>query len=125
MNYINFKVLVMICFSFIISCHSQNNKYKNYKIDLADIIESDKYDKKKIFVKIDKSDYKLTMMIDTIIIKEYPVVFGGNPINDKKMQGDECTPEGKFKIISKYPHKKWSKFIWIDYPNNEWKNGSQ
>ena len=35
------------------------------------------------------------------------------------MQGDQCTPEGIFKVLSKYPHKSWSKFIWIDYPNAE------
>jgi murein L,D-transpeptidase YafK len=38
------------------------------------------------------------------------------------MQGDKCTPEGKFNIISKYPHREWSKFIWINYPNDDsWK----
>lgn len=33
------------------------------------------------------------------------------------MQGDQCTPEGTFTIRDYYPHKSWSKFIWIDYPN--------
>ena len=46
-----------------------------------------------------------------------PVVFGADPIKDKLMQGDRCTPEGKFRVRDLYPHKKWSKFIWIDYPN--------
>ena len=32
------------------------------------------------------------------------------------MHGDKCTPEGKFKMITKHPHKEWSKFIWINYP---------
>jgi murein L,D-transpeptidase YafK len=35
------------------------------------------------------------------------------------MQGDQCTPEGNFKIRGFYPHAKWSKFIWIDYPNDQ------
>ena len=53
---------------------------------------------------IDKSDYKLSIRIDTLVLKEYPVVFGKKENNDKLMQGDKCTPEGHFKIISKYPH---------------------
>jgi len=117
--YFDFKILIIICIASISSCYSQNNRYINYKTDLNDIIELNNYNKEKISVLVDKSDYKLTLLLDTLIIKEYPVVFGGNPIDDKNMQGDECTPEGNFKMISKYPHKKWSKFIWIDYPNNQ------
>ena len=72
-----------------------------------------------ISVLIDKSDYKLSILYNDIVIKEYPVVFGGNQKDDKLMQGDNCTPEGTFHIISKYQHKRWSKFIWIDYPNTD------
>ena len=50
-------------------------------------------------------------------IRKYPVVFGANQQDDKIQDGDYCTPEGSFNISMKYPHKKWSKFMWIDYPN--------
>ena len=104
---------------FITSCNAQNNKYRNYKSELSEIIKSYKTDDSKISVTIDKSDHKLSIKTDTMILKEYPVVFGENPVDDKLRQGDKCTPEGTFKMISKYPHKKWSKFIWINYPNDE------
>jgi murein L,D-transpeptidase YafK len=68
---------------------------------------------------IDKSDYCLSILADTIIIKQYPVVFGANPKDDKLREGDQCTPEGEFRIVSKYPHKNWSKFIWINYPTSD------
>lgn len=68
---------------------------------------------------IDKSEYKLTVKSDTIILKEYPVVFGRNPVDDKLKQGDRCTPEGTFYMKAKYPHSKWSKFIWINYPTRD------
>jgi len=68
---------------------------------------------------IDKSEYKLTVKSDTIILKEYPVVFGRNPVDDKLKQGDKCTPEGTFYMKAKYPHSKWSKFIWINYPTRD------
>ncbi len=47
-----------------------------------------------IYLHIDKSDFVLTVMADTIILKQYPVVLGGNPEEDKLRQGDLCTPEG-------------------------------
>lgn len=75
---------------------------------------------------IDKSEYSLTVVKNCDTIKQYSVVFGGNPVDDKSRQGDKCTPEGTFGIRSKYIHKKWSRFIWIDYPNEDsWKKFNQ
>jgi murein L,D-transpeptidase YafK len=80
----------------------------------------------KIAVVIDKSDYQLHIYTADTLVKTYPVVFGGNPIDDKLRQGDRCTPEGTFKIVSKYPHKSWSKFIWINYPTaDSWRKHKQ
>jgi murein L,D-transpeptidase YafK len=52
-------------------------------------------------------------------VKMYPVVLGLNPRNDKLEQGDRCTPEGVYRVVTKYPHPKWSKFILLNYPNRE------
>lgn len=68
---------------------------------------------------IEKRAYRLSMLVNGEIIKQYPVVLGPNATDDKLMQGDGCTPEGKLKIQSKYPHKSWAKFLWLDYPNQE------
>lgn len=65
----------------------------------------------------DKSDYLLSVLHDKLIIKQYPVVLGRNPVDDKAYEGDHCTPEGTFKVQQKYEHEKWSRFIWFDYPN--------
>ncbi|MCH2196429.1 L,D-transpeptidase [Kordia sp.] len=79
-----------------------------------------------IRILIDKSDYKLSIFAADTLVKEYHVVFGGNPVDDKEKEGDQRTPEGVFGVRDKYPHKKWSKFIWIDYPNAEsWKKFNQ
>jgi murein L,D-transpeptidase YafK len=67
-------------------------------------------------VLIEKSEYRLTLLYKNRRIKSYPAVFGFNPVDDKRMQGDGCTPEGIFHIRTKYPHREWSKFIWLDYP---------
>jgi murein L,D-transpeptidase YafK len=118
MRYILFLFILAIA----LSCSAQRTDCVNYSIPLKDLLDSLHIRKELITVHIDKSEYKLRLVADTIIIKEYPVVFGSNPADDKLRQGDHCTPEGTFRIKSKYPHNKWSKFIWIDYPNTEsWK----
>ncbi|VEP18022.1 conserved hypothetical protein [Hyella patelloides LEGE 07179] len=34
-------------------------------------------------------------------------------------EGDLKTPEGIFKVKDLYPHPQWSKFVWLDYPNQQ------
>ncbi|MEM6299936.1 MAG: L,D-transpeptidase [Bacteroidota bacterium] len=92
----------------------------NHEKPLSELLEE--YPAAEYWIKVDKSEYVLTFMADEVAVKQYKIVLGGNPVDDKRMQGDQCTPEGTFKIRSKYPHKSWSKFIWVDYPNAEsWK----
>lgn len=68
---------------------------------------------------IDKSDYELHVYDAKGWYATYPVVFGNDPMKDKRMEGDRCTPEGTFKIVGKKPHSKWSRFLLLDYPNQE------
>ena len=91
----------------------------NENCSLAFLIDSLQVKQHNISIHIDKSDFVLSVMDIDKVIKQYSVVLGINPIDDKRIQGDRCTPEGTFHIVSKYPHKNWRKFIWIDYPNEE------
>ncbi|MBN1186098.1 MAG: L,D-transpeptidase [Bacteroidales bacterium] len=102
-----------------LACNAQEKNSVSIDLSLAEAIDSLNIDKSKISVLIDKSDFRLYVLADEVVLKEYSVVFGKTTGDDKLMQGDKCTPEGKFKMISKYPHKDWSKFIWIDYPNDD------
>ena len=72
-----------------------------------------------ISILIDKSDYELSVYDDKGWYATYPVVFGNNSLDDKKMEGDKKTPEGSFKIISKKVHDKWYRFLALDYPTKE------
>ena len=72
-----------------------------------------------ISIVIDKSDYELSVFDEKGWYATYPVVFGNNSLDDKKMEGDKKTPEGTFKIISKRVHEKWYRFMAIDYPTKE------
>ncbi len=123
-NSITLLVLIILGISGI-NCqnkkeNSQQEVAKNTKltIDNSQIIPKGT----EINILIDKSDYRLYVYAADTIIKSYPVVLGGNPIDDKLQQGDQCTPEGSFKMRDKYPHKSWTKFIWINYPTSDsWK----
>jgi murein L,D-transpeptidase YafK len=72
-----------------------------------------------IYIIIDKSDYELSVYDSKGWYGTYPVVFGNNSLEDKKMEGDRNTPEGTFHISSKKIHDKWYRFMALDYPNEE------
>ena len=71
------------------------------------------------YIIIDKSDYELRVYDDEGWYATYPVVFGSNDLNDKYMEGDKRTPEGKFKILLKKIHPKWGPELLLDFPNEE------
>jgi murein L,D-transpeptidase YafK len=66
-----------------------------------------------------KAKRKLFFYLDERFIKTYPVVLGQNPNGQKVYEGDNCTPEGIFRVVSKRIHEKWSRFILLDYPTWE------
>jgi len=114
------KLFVISALIMLISLQlfAQEN-YLNYDKQFTELIGE--INKDSISILIEKSEYKLTIFYNNKKIKSYPVVFGSNPVEDKLIQGDSCTPEGIFKVRAFYPHKSWSKFIWIDYPTaNSW-----
>lgn len=75
--------------------------------------------KKPTVIVVHKLSRKLTMYYGLTPLKTYPIVLGSDPYNDKLYQGDMCTPEGVYRVKAKYPHEKWSRFIWLDYPNTQ------
>src|SRR5690349_13333429 len=72
-----------------------------------------------VYLVIDKSDYELNVYDEKGWFATYPVVFGNNSLGDKKMEGDRCTPEGVFHILSKRVHDKWDRFMALDYPTKD------
>ncbi|MCW3073113.1 MAG: ErfK/YbiS/YcfS/YnhG family protein [Flaviaesturariibacter sp.] len=68
---------------------------------------------------VDKSNYELQVFDSEGWYATYPVVFGSNSLENKKMEGDRLTPEGSFRIVNKRPHEKWSRYMGLDYPTQE------
>ena len=121
----NLSTIVLL--SVLTCCNGFSNRdLVNYSLPLDGLLDSLNIEPGILYLHVDKSDFILSVMADTMIVKQYPVVLGGNPVDDKIRQGDMCTPEGKFLVKAKYPHKSWDKFIWINYPNEEsWKKHRQ
>lgn len=101
------------------SCNTANAPKKVILKTLTEILEKEGIKKEELSLNIKKSDFTLEVLHADSVLKSFPMVLGGNPKGQKLMEGDLKTPEGKFKIRNLYPHNKWSKFIWVDYPTEE------
>lgn len=88
-----------------------NNDLYNVRITPANINAD------KVFLLIDKSDYRLYLYEDVTLRKIYKVVFGSRDQTNKRREGDKLTPEGTFHIQAKRMDKQWSRFMLLDYPN--------
>lgn len=84
---------------------------------LQKIVTERKISPADLVIYIEKSKRTLTVKYNGENLITYPCVLGFAPEGDKMQEGDGKTPEGNFKIRAMYPHKSWSYFIWIDYPN--------
>ena len=64
-----------------------------------------------------KHERTLTVYHRTEQMKVYPIVIGIASSGPKVYQGDLRTPEGVYRIASKRPHARWSRFMLLSYPN--------
>jgi murein L,D-transpeptidase YafK len=102
--------ILLLIFIPLVGFNNENSLY-TVKLNPADI------DADKVFLLIDKSDYRLYLYEDVTLLKIYKVVFGSRELRDKLVQGDRQTPEGTFHITSKRYDGRWSRFMLLDYPN--------
>lgn len=81
-------------------------------------INPDTLNRELMTIIVDKTHYTVQVFYRKKMIRSYKAVFGPNPKMDKCMEGDRCTPEGWFKISSKNPASKYTKFMLLNYPND-------
>ncbi len=53
------------------------------------------------------------------LVKVYRIALGLNPVDDKRKEGDGCTPEGDFYICTKNDRSRFHLFLGLSYPNQE------
>ena len=68
------------------------------------------------WILVRKTERTLSLYDGSEVRKVYPVVLGKDPVPAKLYQGDQRTPEGEYRIIKKYYHPFWSRFLMLDYP---------
>lgn len=81
-------------------------------------IEPDTMIKDSVRLVVDKEKHTLTVVYRKRIIRAYRATFGPNPMANKCMEGDRCTPEGEFRITRLNPKSQYNKFMEISYPND-------
>ena len=65
-----------------------------------------------------KSESKLYLKKNGIVLKKYHIAFGANPKGHKQQKGDERTPEGEYVLDYKKENSSFYKAIHISYPND-------
>lgn len=64
-----------------------------------------------------KSQRKMYLLHGQTAIRTYRIGLGGNPVGDKKIEGDGKTPEGLYYIDRRNPNSAYHLSIGISYPN--------
>jgi len=68
---------------------------------------------------VSKGNRQLTLYSRGDIVRVYRVGLGFNPKDDKRTQGDGCTPEGDFYVCSRNPKSNYYLSLGLSYPNAE------
>jgi murein L,D-transpeptidase YafK len=69
------------------------------------------------YILIEKSKRLMTLYAGGKVLKSYKMVLGDAPVGHKTTQGDEKTPEGKYKIDLKNKYSSYHLSLRISYPN--------
>jgi len=67
---------------------------------------------------LEKSQRRLTLFSHGVLMKEYQVALGKNPVGDKRARGDGRTPEGVYTIRSRNEQSKYHLSLQISYPDS-------
>jgi len=70
-----------------------------------------------IRLEVDKTDYRILLYSDKILVKTYKAVFGKSQGIMKSSADDNITPIGDYEICAIDSSDKYHKFFHLDYPN--------
>lgn len=68
---------------------------------------------------VSKDRKELYLISGEVVLRYYPVAFGGNPVGHKQFEGDNKTPEGVYFVDYKNPQSQYLKSLHISYPNKK------
>lgn len=64
-----------------------------------------------------KGERTLHLFDGETLVRSYRCDLGGSPVGDKRRAGDEKTPVGNFRIVSKNEGSPYRRFLGLDYPH--------
>jgi murein L,D-transpeptidase YafK len=70
-------------------------------------------------IEVSKRKRELVLYAGGKVVRVYRIGLGSNPKDDKRTQGDGCTPEGEFYVCSKNPKSNYYLSLGLSYPNEE------
>lgn len=93
---------------------------KKYMGWISETIEKSKIEKSYALI-IDKSAYTLFLYKNGEKVNSFPIELGSNPVDDKFLEGDRCTPEGKYRIVSVRDkgQTQFHRAYLLNYPNSQ------
>ena len=69
------------------------------------------------WVHIDKSERRLILCSGEHEVRRWVVALGGAPAGDKTRQGDQRTPTGHFRVVTRNPTSNYTLFLGLSYPD--------
>jgi murein L,D-transpeptidase YafK len=66
---------------------------------------------------VEKDKRKLSLMKNGAVLKSYRIALGRQPVGQKIQEGDDKTPEGKYKIDYRNPKSNYHRALHISYPD--------
>jgi murein L,D-transpeptidase YafK len=72
---------------------------------------------REVAVTVKKADRRLVLFGDAKEIFSCPVGLGGSPQGPKERQGDQRTPEGRYRVCTRNASSQFHLFLGLDYPN--------
>jgi murein L,D-transpeptidase YafK len=70
-------------------------------------------------ITVRKSERRLELYADEVLVRTYKVGLGFSPVADKRQEGDGATPEGEFYIFVKNSKSAYYLSLGLSYPNAE------
>ncbi|MBK9577981.1 MAG: L,D-transpeptidase family protein [Fibrobacterota bacterium] len=66
-----------------------------------------------------KKDRELMAMRNDSVLARYSIALGKTPEGAKRCEGDNKTPEGRYRVVLKKEHSQFHKALQISYPDSE------
>lgn len=68
-------------------------------------------------IRVDKSERRMELLRNGEVIRTYSILLGDAPVGHKRQQGDERTPEGRYRISFRNDKSRFHLSLRVSYPN--------